>query len=267
MTKRSKYQAIRAGQNGLIPYSDEANDTWQALISRQRKCVAQYACEEYQHALAQLDLSNEKIPQCKTISETLYDATAWKVAPVDALISFEEFYHMLANKVFPAASFIRSRKELDYLQEPDIFHEIFGHTPLLMDQRFAEFSCAIGKIGLTAERADYSWLARLYWFTIEFGLIQSAAGPRPYGAGIVSSFTELSYSVESNAPKRLPFKLMDVLRTPYRIDALQTSYFVIDDFEVLFELIEQDLLGAIREAKRLGMYEANFPVVCTKRVA
>jgi phenylalanine-4-hydroxylase len=267
MAKRSKYRAMRADQNGLISYSDEAHGTWQTLISRQRKCVAQYACEEYQHALAQLDLPNEQIPQCKAISEKLYDATAWKVAPVDALISFEEFYHMLANKVFPAASFIRSRQELDYLQEPDIFHEIFGHTPLLMNQRFAEFSHAIGKIGLAAEPADYSWLARLYWFTIEFGLIHSAAGPRPYGAGIVSSFTELPYSIESNAPKRLPFKLMDVLRTPYRIDALQTSYFIIDDFEELFELIEQDLQGAIREARRLGMYEANFPLACTKHAA
>jgi phenylalanine-4-hydroxylase len=148
---------------------------------------------------------------------------------------------------------------MDYLQEPDIFHEVFGHTPLLTDPRFAEFTYAYGKAGLNASKENRVMLARLYWFTVEFGLINSTGGLKTYGAGIVSSIGETPYSIESDRPIRKPFDPIEVLRTPYRIDIYQTIYFVIDSLDDLFEVARRDLFGLINEARRLGMHEPSYP--------
>ncbi len=200
------------------------------------------------------------MPQCKDVSRVLRQHTGWEVAPVPALINFDKFFKLLADKKFPAASFIRSREELDYLEEPDIFHEIFGHTPLLTDPRFAAFTHAYGKAGLAASKEDRVMLARLYWFTVEFGLIhRPGEGLRTYGAGIVSSIGETPYALESDEPQRKPFDPVDALRTPYRIDIFQTVYFVIESFDELFSLAQRDLIALIREARRLGMHAPTFP--------
>ncbi|MBT8058360.1 MAG: phenylalanine 4-monooxygenase, partial [Gammaproteobacteria bacterium] len=180
-------------------------------------------------------------------------------AGVNALIPFTEFFELLASRRFPVATFIRTREDFDYIQEPDVFHEVFGHTPPLTDHRFAAFVEAYGKAGLAADPKDHAMLARLFWFTVEFGLVNTDEGVRAYGSGIMSSPGELIYAVESNKPERKPFDPVDVLRTPYRIDILQPIYFVIDSFDQLFELAQSDLLGYVQQARELGMHEPKFP--------
>ena len=249
MSKKSNYIAKQADANGAIHYNDEEHETWQLLMDRQVPLVNRYACAEYLDALEKLALPDTYIPQCDKLSKQLKAASGWQVAPVPALINFKTFFAMLANKFFPAASFIRSREELDYLQEPDIFHEIFGHTPLLTNTRFAKFTQNIGQLGQQADESQYVWIARIYWFTVEFGLLNGKA----LGAGLISSFSELQSSVESDTPLRKPFDLMDVLRTPYRIDIHQPVYYVLESLDQLLELGKQDLLGAIEEAKKLGL--------------
>lgn len=260
MAKATKYVAKIPDRDGCIQYSDDENAVWHELITRQKPMLRNRACDEYLHALDRLELPEDRVPQCEDVSRVLREYTGWEVAPVPALINFDKFFRLLASKKFPAASFIRSWEELDYLQEPDIFHEIFGHTPLLTDPRFAAFSQAYGEAGLAASKEDRAMLARLYWFTIEFGLIQRPGEPlRTYGAGIVSSIGELPYALESDVPERRPFDPVDALRTPYRIDIYQTVYFVIDSFDELFSLAQQDLLALIRTARKLGMHAPTFP--------
>ncbi len=178
-----------------------------------------------------------------------------------ALIGFGKFFGMLADRTFPAASFIRSRKDFDYIKEPDIFHEVFGHTPpLLTDPRFAGFSQAIGKAGgLKAEPKDYSWLIRLYWFTIEFGLTREEGQVKALGSGLASSPpTELPWSV-SHGPILRGFDVMDILRTPYRIDIHQPLYFVLEDLDDLFAAADRDLMADVKAAQaRGGLFAPSY---------
>ncbi|HET7676117.1 MAG TPA: phenylalanine 4-monooxygenase [Gammaproteobacteria bacterium] len=259
MGKGTKYEAKVPDQNGIIPYTAEENAVWHDLITRQRPVVEKYACSEYLEALERMQFPTDHIPQPEETSAVLRKYTGWEVAPVPALIPFDEFFRLLSEKKFPAASFIRTREEFDYLQEPDIFHEVFGHTPLLTDPRFAEFTHAYGKAGLNASKEDRVMLARLYWFTVEFGLMNTPAGLKTYGAGIVSSIGETPYSIESDKPKRLPFDPVEALRTPYRIDIFQTVYFVIDSLDDLYNTARKDLFGLIAEARRLGMHAPTYP--------
>lgn len=260
MAKQSTYEAKQPDERGFIHYTEEENAVWHDLIVRQKEYLPDRVHPEWIRALEKLDLPEERVPQCPEVSEVLMEHTGWQVEPVPALIPFTRFFELLSEKKFPAASFIRRREDFDYLQEPDIFHEIFGHTPMLTDERFAEFTHAYGKAGLAADKKDHAMLARLYWFTVEFGLINTPDGVRSYGAGINSSPGELVYSVESDVPIRKPLDPVDALRTPYRIDIYQTVYFVIDSFDELFDLAQMDLLSLIREARKLGMHPPTFPV-------
>ena len=259
MGKSSKYVAKVPDAKGYIHYTDEEHAVWHDLIIRQRPIVEKYACPEYLAALELMKFPTDRIPQCDEVSAVLKKHTGWEVAPVPALIPFGEFFALLADKKFPAASFIRSREDMDYLQEPDIFHEIFGHTPLLTDPRFAEFTHAYGKAGVRARKEDHVKLARLYWFTVEFGLIHTAKGLKTYGAGIVSSYGETPYSIDSDKPLRKPFDPIDALRTPYRIDIFQTVYFIINSLDDMYKLAHEDLFALIAEAMRLGMHAPTFP--------
>lgn len=254
MVKASRYVARSPDEYGEIRYTPAEHAVWRDLSAVQRPLLPGRACDEYIAGLARLQLPTTRIPQCAEISERLEDATGWRVAPVPALIGFDEFFTMLARRIFPAASFIRTREEFDYLQEPDIFHELFGHTPLLMQPVFAAFSQRIGEIGRTAAPEYHVWLARFYWMTIEFGLINTRDGLRAYGAGIISSHTELAYALDSNVPERRPFNALDALRTPYRIDKLQPVYYVLDSFRELAELSECNLLALIDEAREHGLF-------------
>ncbi|WP_162651700.1 phenylalanine 4-monooxygenase [Lentilitoribacter sp. Alg239-R112] len=259
MPKSTKYIAKEADRDGRINYSVQDDAVWHDLVLQQQPNVNRFAADEYLAGQRKLDLPKDRVPQCVEVSKQLRELTGWRVRPVPALIGFAQFFAMLADNTFPAASFIRSREDFDYIEEPDIFHEIYGHTPLLTDKRFAKFSEMIGKTGLECEKADYSWLIRLYWFTIEFGLIRQGNEIKALGSGLASSPTELIYSIEDETAIRKPFDVIDILRTPYRIDIHQPIYFVLDDADQLFEASDRNLLEDIHTAQRLGLHAPAYP--------
>lgn len=259
MGKISSYVAKREDSNGYIDYSHTEHEVWTELYGRQIRSVQQYAADIYLKGLASLDIPETRIPQCCEINLHLTPLTGWSVQPVPALISFERFFTMLSEKKFPAASFIRSRGDFDYIQEPDIFHEIFGHTPLLADPQIAQFSQTIGAIGRLADPRDYQWIIRLYWFTIEFGLFQQGNDYKAIGSGLNSSPTELIYAVNSNIPERRPFNVVDILRTPYRIDIHQPIYYVLENIDDLFGITETSLMASLTTAQGLGLYNPKYP--------
>lgn len=251
---QSNYIAKEPDADGFIVYTDSEHAVWRQLFERQYRAIHGRACDEFIQGLEKLEISATMVPQCKTLSERLRDLTGWSVTPVAALISFEEFFHLLASKQFPAASFIRRPEELDYLKEPDIFHEIFGHCPMLTNQAFADFTQRIGEIGIELTQKQRVKLARLYWFTVEFGLLNTEQGMRIYGGGILSSIGETVYALESQLPNRQPLDLLTAIRTPYRYDEMQLNYFVIDDFSDLYALSDKaTLLEAFHQATTLGM--------------
>ena len=257
------YQAMLPDANGHITYSAEDDAVWRDLYARQVPAVRRHGAAAFLDGLDRLALPATHVPQCTEVSARLKDLTGWQVTPVPALIPFGRFFALLSQRIFPAASFIRSRRDFDYIEEPDIFHEIFGHTPLLTDPRFAAFSQMIGETGLRADKADYPWLIRLYWFSIEFGLIREQGRIKGLGSGIASSPTELIWAVTDPAsgptPERRAFDVIDILRTPYRIDIPQPVYFVIDSLDQLFNAASRDLLADIAHARRLGLHAPKFP--------
>lgn len=255
---KSAYVSKPVDKNGLANYTAEENAVWATLYKRQLPIVESHACKEYLDGLALLNLPKDHIAQVPEISSALKKATGWVLESVPALIPSEKFFSLLAEKKFPAATFIRTQEELNYLKEPDMFHEAFGHCPLLTNQGYADFTQAYGNLALTASPEDREMLARLYWFTIEFGLINTPSGLRAYGGGILSSIGETQYCLESPIPKRLPFDPIEALRTPFRIDIMQPIYFVIDSFDVLFHLADMDLMSMIQEARKLGMHKPLF---------
>lgn len=247
-------------ENGIIHYTQEEDQTWQILYDRQIKLLEGLACNEYFAGLIKLDMPTDRVPQPLEISKKLKQLTRWQVEPVPALISFGKFFELLANCKFPAASFIRRREDLDYLKEPDIFHEVFGHCPLLTDPNFAKFTQKVGEVGLGLSREDRALLARLYWFTVEFGLIRQKDGDlKIYGAGIISSKSESVYSLRSDIPQRLEFDIIEVLRTGYRYDELQKVYFIINSFEEMYNILNQNYETAFAKAKELGLKEEAKP--------
>lgn len=254
------YQAKTPDQKGFVAYTEEENGTWEILYKRQLELIKGRACDAYIEGFERLNMASSSIPQLPDINRVLRKETGWDVAAVPALIPFGKFFELLANKQFPAATFIRTRKEIDYLQEPDIFHEIYGHCPLLTNPVFAKFVENYGKLGLAASKQERVYLARVFWFTVEFGLIQQTNDDlKIYGAGILSSTEETVYSLESDKPVRKPFDLMTALRTPYRIDILQTTYFVIKQFEDIYNVMDSNIIGHIHQAIELGDFQANFP--------
>jgi len=258
MGKGSSYVSRTPGSDGRIHWSDEENAIWRVLIERQLEAIQGKACDEYLAGLKLLDLPRDRIPQLEEVTGKLHAATGWSLKAVPALISFDAFFEALANRQFPVATFIRRREELDYLQEPDIFHEIFGHCPLLTNPAFAHFTHTYGRLGYAAGKEERVFLARLYWMTVEFGLLNTPAGLRIYGGGILSSPGETEYALNSPLPERKPFDIIDVLRTPYRIDIMQPIYFVIDDIAELYDIAELDLMEQVRQARALGLHPPKF---------
>lgn len=259
MEFKSRYQSKQPDEQGFVAYTDEEDETWGLLYHRMMGIVERYACKEYLQGLKVLDLPTDHIPQLPELSKRLGHATGWAVEPVPALIPLEQFFDLLAHQKFPAATFIRRREELDYLQEPDIFHEIFGHCPLLTNPYFANFTQQYGKLASQVSESDALLLQRLYWFTVEFGLIQTNQGMRNYGGGILSSYAETQYSIDSDIPKRLPLgDGVEALRTPYRIDIMQPVYFYIGSFKQLYALLESNPTALIQKARDLGEHEPLF---------
>ncbi|MCW8092876.1 phenylalanine 4-monooxygenase [Alteromonas sp. ASW11-130] len=257
--KGTTYKSKPSDENGYIAWTDEENQIWSELYHRQMELIQGRACQQYLDGLKLIGLTEQSIPQLPEINKVLLETTGWKTTEVPALINFTEFFRLLANKEFPVATFIRTREEFDYLQEPDIFHEIFGHCPLLTNPAFAHFTHTYGKLGLAASKEDRVYLARLYWFTVEFGLMNTEDGLRIYGGGILSSPGETVYALESDKPIRKPLDPVDALRTPYRIDIMQPLYYVLDKFDDLFSISEMDIMALVEVAKSKGLFEPLFP--------
>jgi phenylalanine-4-hydroxylase len=217
-------------------YSAEEHAIWKTLFERQSKILPGRACPEFLDGLGRLRLGADEIPDFESLSQVLQNLTGWRVVAVPSLVPDDVFFDHLANRRFPAGQFIRKPEQLDYIEEPDVFHDVFGHVPMLAHPVFADYMQAYGKGGQRAlnEFGALKNLARLYWYTVEFGLIASREGLRIYGSGIVSSRAESVYAVESPSPNRIAFDLERVMRTDYRIDDFQETYFVIASFDDLF---------------------------------
>ncbi len=239
-------------------YSDEEHDRWTRLFRRQQQVLPGRACDEYVNAIRQLDLSAEGIPDMGKLSERLDRLTGWRVVPVAGLVPDEVFFDHLANKRFPAGAFIRPESEFDYLEEPDVFHDIFGHVPMLAVPVFAEFMEAYGKGGMRALRlGQLHNLARLYWYTVEFGLVKSPDGLRIFGAGILSSPHESVFALEDDSPNRIGFDLPRIMRTKHIIDDFQQTYFVVDSLEQLLDSCYQDFGDVYRQVRTQPDFEAH----------
>jgi len=222
-------------------YTAEEHAVWDLLYQRQTDLLPSRTTNDFLEGLQKLSLNDGGIPDLEKLNPKLEALTGWTVVMVPHLVPDDVFFEHLANRRFPAGRFIRKREQLDYLQEPDVFHDIFGHVPLLTQSVFADYMQAYGQGGLRALRHNaLKNLARLYWYTVEFGLIQTPEGLRHFGAGIVSSYGEAQFSLESPSPHRIKFDLMRVMQTDYKIDDYQDCYFVIDSFDELFEATQQD---------------------------
>jgi phenylalanine-4-hydroxylase len=233
-------------------YTEEEHGIWRFLFERQQRLLGGRGCREYLDGLQGLGVAAGGIPEFERLSDILDRATGWRIVAVPGLVPDEVFFGFLARRRFPSTCFIRSRDQLDYLQEPDVFHDIYGHVPMLMNPVFADYMQAYGQGGLKARRLGHlKQLARLYWYTVEFGLIGTPAGLRIYGSGILSSAGESVYCLDDARPRRLRFDLRRIMRTDYHIDRYQETYFVIDDFEQLFAATRADFAPIYRELDAL----------------
>jgi phenylalanine-4-hydroxylase len=222
-------------------FTEEEHLIWRTLYKRQSEVLKGRAISLFTDSLSTLGIAQDRIPDFAEVNEILMKRTGWQVVPVPGLIPDEPFFELLANRRFPAGNFIRTKEQLDYIQEPDVFHDLFGHVPILADPVFANHMEAYGHGGLKAAKLGMTdKLARLYWYTVEFGLIQEPQGLRIYGAGILSSPTESIFSLESDSPHRIAFNLRRILQTRFRIDDFQDNYFVIDSAKQLFAETQED---------------------------
>ncbi|CAM8629139.1 COG3186 Phenylalanine-4-hydroxylase [Comamonadaceae bacterium] len=230
-------------------YSAADHAVWKTLFERQTALLPQLACREFVEGMHALPLSADAIPDFDALNEVLMPRTGWQVVAVPGLVPDEVFFNHLANRRFPSGNFIRGADQLDYLQEPDVFHDVFGHVPMLMHPVMADFIQLYGQAGLRAQRiGKLTELARVYWYTVEFGLVKEQVpgesgaqeALRIYGAGIASSFTESGFAVHSASPHRIGFDLERVMRTRYRIDDFQECYFVLDSLSDLLDLARID---------------------------
>jgi phenylalanine-4-hydroxylase len=233
-------------------YGAAEHAIWRTLFHRQEEVLRGRACAEFLDGIARLGVCADGIPDFRRLDDVLGAATNWSVVAVPGLVPDDVFFGHLAERRFPSTCFIRRPDQLDYLEEPDVFHDIFGHVPMLVNPVFADYMQAYGEGGLKALRlGSLERLARLYWYTVEFGLIRTADGPRIYGSGIVSSKGESIYCLESARPNRIGFDLMRVMRTRYRIDDYQETYFVIDGFDQLFDATRPDFTPYYRALEPL----------------
>ena len=252
----------RAGADYTCPqnhdgYTPADHDTYRRLYERQAALVPGRACDEFIAALPLLG-ARDRIPHFGEINEQLYRATHWEIVAVPGLIPEVAFFSLLADRKFPVTDWIRTPEEFDYIVEPDVFHDLFGHVPLLFNPIFADHMQAYGKGGLKAHGLNAcELLSRLYWYTIEFGLIRQKDGLRAYGAGILSSPGELQHAVSSDHPQRLALDIERVMRTRYKIDSYQQTYFFIDSFQELFDKTAPDFTPVYEKVKSLPEVAAD----------
>jgi phenylalanine-4-hydroxylase len=226
---------------GWENYGAQDHGVWKTLFERQTRLLAGRACDDFVRGMRALPISADQIPDFRRLSDILMQRTGWQVVAVPGLVPDAVFFAHLANRRFPAGHFIRTPQQLDYLEEPDVFHDIFGHVPLLMQPAIADYIQAYGVGGLRAlELGMLDTLARVYWYTVEFGLVQQRDGLRIYGAGIASSATESVFALDDASPNRIGFDLERVMRTAYRIDDFQQTYFVVESLDELLDLARID---------------------------
>src|SRR6478672_561834 len=224
-------------------YTENDHDVWRQLYKRQREILPGRASDAFLRAQDTMGMTPDRIPKFSDLNRVLADATGWQIVGVEGLLPELVFFDHLANRRFPVSWWIRRPDQIDYIEEPDLFHDLFGHVPLLMDPMFADYLVAYGKGGVKAHGIGpdaLQQLTRLYWYTVEFGLIRQKDGLRIYGSGIVSSKGESIHCLESDAPNRIGYDLERIMRTRYRIDTYQKTYFVIDSFEQLMETTRPD---------------------------
>jgi phenylalanine-4-hydroxylase len=256
----------RVGEDWLEPrqraYSSDEDAIWNDLFDRQMEILPGRACEAFFAGLQKLHLGRGGVPDFGRLSEQLGALTGWSLVPVPMLIPDHVFFWHLANRRFPAGNFIRTRETFDYIQEPDVFHDVFGHVPLLTDPVFADYMQEYGKAGWKAMRYNrLKALGALYWYTVEFGLIQEAAGLRICGAGILSGPREAIFALEGRSPNRITLNVDRVMRTDYVIDDLQPTYFVIESFSDLYhQTVERDFDRLYRNLSP-GFTYANAAVI------
>ena len=233
-------------------YTTEEHGRWRALFARQAALLQKRATPEFLAGLSKLGVAADGIPDFRRLNDVFDRTTGWRIVAVPGLVPDDVFFEHLANRRFVATCFIRSPEQMDYIAEPDVFHDIYGHVPMLVHPVFANYMQAYGQGGLKAlGLGSLPQLARLYWYTVEFGLIRGADGLRIYGSGIVSSKTESIYCLEDPRPNRIAFDLKRIMRTDYLIDRFQDTYFVIDNFEQLFEATRPDFTPIYRELAAL----------------
>lgn len=238
-------------------YTETDHDTYRRLYERQEALLPKLACDEFIAALPSLGEKN-RIPRFEDINRRLLAATGWEIVTVPGLIPEVPFFTLLANRKFPVTDWIRTPEEFDYIVEPDVFHDLFGHVPLLSNPVFADFVQRYGQGGLKAhEQGMCEKLSRLYWYTIEFGLIAQPDGLRAYGAGILSSSGELRYAVTSKEPQRIALDLQRIMRTRYKIDTYQQTYFVIDSIADLLNQTSPDFTPLYNAIKGKDDYAAD----------
>lgn len=233
-------------------YTPKEHATWATLYRRQMALLPGRACEAFVDGMRRLPIEPDRIPDFERLSEVLMRHTGWQVVAVPGLVPDDVFFEHLAHRRFPAGQFIRRADQLDYLQEPDVFHDVFGHVPMLMHPVMADFIQAYGHGGLRAQRLGaLEMLARVYWYTVEFGLVREQGALRIFGAGIVSSAAESVFCLESTSPNRIGFDLPRVMRTRYRIDDFQQTYFVLDRLDDLLRLAEIDFAPLYQQVAAL----------------
>lgn len=246
---------------GWKHYTQQEHTVWRTLYERQTQLLPGLACDAFVEGMRALPISADGIPNFVELSEVLNERTGWQVVAVPGLVPDEVFFDHLAHRRFPSGNFIRKPDSLDYLEEPDVFHDVFGHVPMLMHPVMADFIQAYGEAGLRAQGiGKLSELARVYWYTVEFGLVRHGEGTRIYGAGIASSSSESVFAVQSASPNRIAFDLERVMRSRYRIDDFQESYFVLESLDDLLDLARIDFDPFYERVGHGPVYEAGVLV-------
>ena len=241
---------------GWESYTETEHNTWRQLFARQTALLQGRACDAFVAGMQALPIKADRIPEFGALNQVLAQHTGWQIVAVPGLVPDDVFFSHLAERRFPAGNFIRKPDQLDYLEEPDVFHDLFGHVPMLMNPLIADYIQAYGMGGLRAQGLGaLELLARVYWYTVEFGLVRQSDGIRIYGAGIASSRTESVFALEDASPNRLRFDLARVMRTRYRIDDFQESYFVLDSLDDLLELAQIDFAPLYERAAALPALE------------
>ena len=257
MPKDHAYASKLRGPDGRYTYPPDEDAVWGELFTRQMAALQGKVSRDYLDGVEALGLTPAHVPQVVEIDARLADLTGAGVEGVPAIIPPTRFFTLLSQRRFPVATFLRRREDMDYIEEPDLFHEVFGHCPLLTNPAYADFIEAFGKTALSLPKGMNWQMFRLFWFTVEFGMIRDGDGLKAFGAGIVSSPSELAHATSGAAEMR-PFDLMEVFRTPYRIDIVQPVYFVIESFDALARVLDQDIAGRIAEARALGDLPPRF---------